>query len=528
MNKTKISYEETGYFSGLIIDYLNEKKELTPFFNLPHKLESYKTLIEEKQFSKESRTILRDTLKLQYGNLEISEKVKSNIELLNQSNSFTVTTGHQLNLFTGPLYFIYKIISTINLSRALKIEYPDKNFVPIFWLASEDHDFEEINNFNLFSKKHSINSSQTGAIGRMKLNGIEEVFNQLENTLKDRSGIDEVITIIKKYYKTNNSYSEAIRGLVNELFGKYGLIIIDGDEKKLKNVFKPFLKNEIVLKKGIDYINNTSMQLEDLGFKKQVNPREINLFYLKDNLRERIVFEDNVYKVLNTSIQFTEEEILHEIESKPENFSPNAVMRPLYQEVILPNLAYIGGGGELAYWLQLKDMFNFNNVAFPILVLRNSALIIDRGTQNKIDKLELDVNQLFLPTNELVNLYVKDNASINLDLQEEEKSLETIYQNIVNKAEKIDKSLQPMILSELKKNIKALKNIESRLVKAEKQKEETVVNQIKNIKSKLFPQDSLQERKENLLYVLLIYGDSFIDDLIEVMDPFEKEFYILS
>lgn len=528
MNTQTIAYHKTGYFSNLMLDYLAGKESIQPFYNNSHTIEGYKKQLEEKHFSDEGRVVLVNSLNQQYKGLNVADSVSLNIESLKQTNTYTVTTGHQLNLFTGPLYFIYKIVSAINLAKELNQNFPDKNFVPVFWMATEDHDFDEINHFNLFGKKHEINSNQKGAVGRMKLDGIEAVFAQLEEALNDRTGLESIIEKLKNAYQANKTYTEAVRGLVNDLFGKYGLVVIDGDEKNLKQVFKPYVKSELLNQTNVNYINTTSEKLEYLGFKKQVNPRKINLFYLKDDIRERIVFEANNYKVLNTAIQFSETEILEELENFPENFSPNAVMRPLYQEVVLPNLAYIGGGGELAYWLQLKTMFANNKVAFPVLMLRNSAMIVDKGTQKKIDKLQLDIEQLFLPLDGLINNYIKEGSDLILDLKAEERAVELVFDDIVDKAGKIDGSLQPMIKAELQKSLKSLKSIEGRLIKAEKQKEQVSINQIKGVKDKLFPNNSLQERKDNFLYATLLLGDTFVDDLIVELNPFEQEFVVLS
>jgi len=528
MNKTKLTYQETGYFSKLMVDMLAGKDELKPFYNQPFSVEGFKNQIDQKQLSDSSRNVLVQTLQTQYKELDITQKVKSNISSLINSNTYTITTGHQLNLFTGPLYFIYKIVSAINIAKELKAQYPGKNFVPVYWMATEDHDFEEINHFNLFGKKHEIARTKNGAVGRMSLKGIDQVFEELEQTLENRTGLEGLITKLKESYKAENTFTQAIRTFVNNLFGKYGLVIIDGDDKSLKQLFSQSMEKELVQKENYKLVKHQSDELTKLGYPTQVNPREINLFYLKDNLRERIVEEQGVYKVLNTDIEFSKESILEELQQSPEQFSPNVVLRPLYQETILPNLAYIGGGGELAYWHQLKKMFEANEVLFPILTLRNSALIVDGNNTKKVNKLGLETKHFFNPLDDLIKNYLKEGSEILLDLKAEEKSVELVFEDIVSKAGKIDPSLQPMIKAELQKSIKSLKNIESRLIKAEKRKEEVAVNQITNVKAKLFPKNSLQERQENFIYLALILGDTFIDELLDVLDPFEKEFTILS
>ena len=528
MNKIEIPYQKTGFFSKLITDFLEENTALKPFYNQYCDIASFAKIIEERKQKAINRTLLVETLAQQYENIDVSELTKNNIQNLNNDNCFTVTTGHQLNLFTGPLYFIYKIVTTINLAKELKIKYPENEFVPVYWMATEDHDFEEVNHFNFFKMRYELAKTQNGAVGRMKLEGVEELLSELKDDLGGRGNAEEIITLFSKYYISSNTYAEAIRGIVNHLFTKYGLVIIDGDDKDLKSLFIDELKSELLERENHTLINQTSQELKELGFKAQVTPREINLFYLEEGLRERIVFEEEKYIVLNTSIQFSEDELVAELENYPERFSPNAPMRCMYQEKILPNLAYIGGGGELSYWLQLKEMFGANNISFPTLVLRNSVLFIDKGSDKRISKLDLLPTDLFKETEALIKEYLKTGASIILELKAEEKSIESIFEDVVQKAGEVDASLQPMIKAELKKSLKSLKNIEGRLIKAEKQKEEVSVNQIKSLKEKLFPNGSLQERHDNLISLLLFYKEDVIEELVNHLNSLDKQFVIFS
>ncbi|OFY93141.1 MAG: bacillithiol biosynthesis cysteine-adding enzyme BshC [Bacteroidetes bacterium RIFCSPLOWO2_12_FULL_31_6] len=526
MNNINIPYQQTGYFSKLIIDYLDGNEKLKPFYNQNCDIESFATIIEQRKQFPINRTILVDVLTQQYKDVDISEATKSSIQHLNNSNCFTVTTGHQLNLFTGPLYFIYKIITTINLAKELKVKYQDNDFVPVYWMATEDHDFEEINHFNLFKKRYELAKTQTGAVGKMKLDGVEELMLEIKKELGDRNETNEILEIFSNYYLSEKTFTSAIKGIVNQLFGKYGLVIIDGDDALLKQLFMPEFKSELLERKNHQLINSTSEKLKKLGYKPQVSPREINIFYLKDNLRERIVFEENKYKVMNTTIEFSENEILEELTSHPERFSPNAPMRCLYQEKVLPNLAYIGGGGELAYWLQLKELFNSNNISFPTLVLRNSVLFIDKASNTKLQKLTIEPTELFQDTETLIKNQLKKCSTTALDLKIEEQLVAAVFEGITKKAGAIDQSLQPFVAAELQKSIKAIKNIETRLIKAEKKKHEDAINQIMNIKEKLFPSNGLQERHDNIIS-LLLYDRTIIDELIEKLPPLKKEFVIL-
>ena len=382
-----LSYKETNYFTPLIIDYLDQKESLKPFYNRFPTLENFEAQIQEKDqfFTSAKRKILVEVLKDQYKALQTSEAVLGNIELLSNTKTFTVTTGHQLNLFTGPLYFLYKIVSTINLAKDLQKKYPDFNFVPIYWMATEDHDFEEINYFNLNGKKFKWNSTQKhagkDAVGNLNTEGLDEVYSLFSAEIGGGTNAEALKKLFKKAYLEHSNLTDATRYLADELFKDYGLVILDGDDTRLKQEFLPYLEKEIfeqVSEKATEPLAN---KLKELGYTVQVNPREINLFYLKDGLRERIIEQEGRYFVNETEISWSEEELRSELKQHPERFSPNVMTRPLYQEVILPNLCYIGGGGELAYWFELKDFFKAVNVPFPILIA--SEFSFDRILQTK-------------------------------------------------------------------------------------------------------------------------------------------------
>ncbi len=417
-----IPFRDTHYFSTLICDYLDEKPELKRFYNRFPKLDHFKAQIEEKSkfegMSKAHRQVLSSVLETQYADLKTSEATQLNISLLNESNTFTVTTGHQLNLFTGPLYFLYKIVSTINLTKELKAAYPDFHFVPIYWMATEDHDFDEINYFNFKGKKIQWNRKDGGAVGEFNTTGLDAVFELYTKELGVGKAADELRTLFTEAYLKHNNLADATRYLANALFSDLGLVVIDANQKDLKRAFIPYIEQDILNQISSNEVSKTNALLSnipDTDYNIQVNPREINLFYLSENSRERIVFEDETYRVLNTEISFSKDEILKEIHDFPERFSPNVIMRPLYQEVILPNLCYIGGGGELAYWLQLKDYFEAVKVPFPILLLRNSVLIKTQQQAKKLDNLHISNRDLFLKRDTFINKKVRKISNIDID-----------------------------------------------------------------------------------------------------------------
>ncbi|NJX16255.1 bacillithiol biosynthesis cysteine-adding enzyme BshC [Tamlana crocina] len=532
MQHNSITFRKTGYFSPLICDYLDENPQLAPFYNRFPELENFKSQIEEKgaSFSDDSRAVLVSALKAQYRSVEASHETLQNIEALKFSNAFTVTTGHQLNLFTGPLYFLYKIVSAINLSNELKKAYPEFNFVPVYWMATEDHDFEEINYFNFKGKKIHWNKNASGAVGELSTEGLEAVFNLFSQDLGSSKNAENLKHLFSEAYLKHNNLTDATRFLANALFKDYGLVIVDGNDAALKKEFVPFMEAELLKQTSFKQVSQTNEQINQLpeNYKIQVNPREINLFYLDQNLRERIVFEDGTYKVLNTDLSWSKSEMLKHLNEVPERFSPNVIMRPLYQEVILPNLCYIGGGGELAYWFQLKQFFEHEKVPFPILLLRNSVLIQSENQAQKLQKLNISSEDIFLKRDSFINKKVREISNIDIDFSNQKEHLKQQFEALYQLAKETDKSFLGAVSAQETKQLKGLEHLEKRLLKAQKRKLSDEVARMTGLQNELFPNQSLQERNTNFSEFYLEYGEDLIVSLVKSLEPLKNEFSILT
>ncbi len=527
-----ISFRDTHYFSSLICDYLEEKETLQPFYNRFPNLDNFKAQIEEKQqqFSPEFREVLSQSLQTQYNNVAISESTERNINLLKDTKTFTVVTGHQLNLFTGPLYFFYKIMSTINLCNTLKETYPEFNFVPVYWMASEDHDFEEINFFNFRGQKVQWNRQASGAVGELNLDGLDKVYEVFSSQLNTTDNASELKQLFQNAYLKHDTLTEAMHYLVNDLFKEFGLVIVDGNDSNLKRLFIPYMENELLKQSSFTQVSATNEKLSniDANYKIQVNPRAINLFYIKDGLRERIVEDQGVFKVNNTTISWKTDELKSHLNTHPELFSPNVILRPLYQEVILPNLCYIGGGGELAYWLQLKSNFDQQQVVFPMLLLRNSALLITEKQNAKLDKLKVSVADLFLNQEDLKEKVARRISEIDIDFSQQITHLEDQFKALHKLAEQTDKSFIGAVAAQEQKQINGLKHLEKRLLKAQKRKLSDHINRVVLLQNALFPNQSLQERQMNFSELYLEYGSDFISEVMHQLDPLKGDFSIIT
>lgn len=512
-----IDFSETGQFAPIFKDFISQKEVLKPFYHRFPFQENFKEQIEEKKKKQINRAALVQVLKEQYSKVpELSEKFKYQIDLLADENTFTLTTGHQLNIFTGPLYFHFKIITVINACKKLKQAYPQYNFIPVYWMASEDHDLDEIKAVQVDGKKYKWETDQTGAVGRMKTDGLAKLATQ----------IDEKDGVFSKAYSSAANLSEAVRLYVHKLYAKEGLVVIDSDDQQLKKEFIPVIKEDILNNTPNKLVESQSSRLDALGYTSQTYPREINFFYLREGLRSRIVKENKQYNVLDTDFKFTEEEIIHTIEEHPEYFSPNVILRPLYQEMILPNLAYTGGPAEVAYWMQLKPVFEQFDVPFPILLPRNFGMIIPNKIQHKIKKLKLSSVQIFKEREKLKKSITKKISAQKLHLNDERQQLIQLMEDIQQYAGEVDLSLEEMAAAETQKIRNSLDKIEKKMLAAEKRKHSDKMRQIDELKDYLFPGNGLQERKENFLP--FYYADNqFIDKLLKSFDPFQLKFHIL-
>ena len=512
MKVDKLPLAETGNFSNIFIDYLKNSPKLAPTHSFEPSVEGFEKALSYRKLSQHSRNTLVDVLLEQYGDLSVSEKTAKNIASLKEQSTFTVTTGHQLNIFTGPLFFIYKIVSAINICSRLQEKFPEYNFVPVYWMASEDHDFEEIDHTYVDGKTYTWKTDQQGAVGRFKTTGLPELADVIPGDT----------AVFKKAYADSPNLADAVRNYVNELFRESGLVVVDADHPKLKAQFADITKEELVSQSSFSEVESKSNYLAEQGYKPQLNSREINLFYLDDSFRSRIELIGDRYEIVDSDLSFSKDEILQLVDSNPERFSPNVILRPLYQEVILPNLGYVGGPAEIAYWLQFKGVFDHYKVDFPVVMPRVFGLYLDANIQRKQQRLGLSYTDLFKNTDLLKKEFVRENNS-SLDLDKEGTMLEDMYDSLRKKAEKLDVTLEQHIEAQLTRQKKILDNIQTKFIRAEKRNREEEMTMISAIKEDVFPGGTLQERKVNFLS---IPEQNFIEELITLTDPFDKQMHI--
>lgn len=510
-----LPYKDFPFISALMQDYVDQKSTLKPFIKDFPSVDRLIDYAKKKSFSTQKRQILHTVLSEQYAEIETSTRTKFNIDALQKENTFTITTGHQLCLFTGPLYFVYKIASIINLTEQCHFKDPESVYVPVFWMATEDHDFEEINHFHGRSQKFEWATKEKGGVGRMNPKSVLELTDALRKEFGLSFNGQKLLDLFTKAY-AKSTLSEATRYLVNELFGAYGLVILDADDKRLKQLAIPCFEKEIKEEAVLKAYAKMEMSWPD-QYKKQVNARACNLFYLDDDFRGRLIKNDHqVWEMDGREGVISEEDLIKDLYENPEKFSPNVLMRPMYQEIILPNLAYIGGGGEVAYWFLLKEIFDSFSIDFPYLILRNSVLNCSNKIQRKVEKGLFEWKDILLSESDFIAQYANNNYVNHIGIEDIKVKVKAFWDNLNEE--------HPELLASFEHRAgeidKTLYKTERTLKRKWKADQNELISKFSNVKQVIFPNQKFQERYSNFYEQYIVEGECFIKAIIKECDVF--------
>ncbi len=522
----RIPYQQTGYFSRIITDYLNGSEFLKDYYEHPVTFDGIEAAIRQRDEFPTDRSLLVKSLQDQYSGVPVQDSVKRNLESLLDKNTLTVTTAHQPAIFTGNLYFIYKILHTVKITEVLSVRYPNRHFVPVFFMGSEDADLDELGNIYLDKEKIIWDTNQSGAVGRMNPTGLEKIIERIEGEFASYPNGHELINILKDSYLHSENIQQATLKLLNHLFGLYGLIVLIPDNRLLKSTMRGIFRDDLTNHIPYEITAENVMHLTK-EYPVQANPREINLFYLKDDIRERLDLKAGRYYVNNTNIHFSTEEMEVQLTNFPERFSPNVILRGLYQECILPNIAFVGGGGEMAYWLEYKPLFRHYQVPYPVLILRDSFLLVKRNWGSKMEKTGFSSVDFFKSEEKLMEEFVRRSSSHQLNLSPQMSELTRFYQSIKNISGTIDKTLEQHVDKLETQAVQKLEELEKKILRAEKKNHDEVRRKIHEIRESLFPMDNLQERIDNFIPWYAEYGKAFLQVIYQHSLVLEQEFVIL-
>jgi bacillithiol biosynthesis cysteine-adding enzyme BshC len=479
--------------------------------------------IKEKKYQREK---LAAILKEQNQRFGAPDEVLKKIDLLKEPDSVVIFTGQQVCLFGGSLFIIYKAISALKLSEELSFRF-SRPFMPVFWLDSEDHDFEEVRSISIVDKENQLEgiryspAQDPSGVPMYKVvleKEINECIEKLKSSLHPTEFKDEVIHALENCYYRGETISNSFAKRMVRLLGKYGLVIADPGDKKLKKLAVDFFFKESENPgKSMKLVTETGRSLESSGYHQQVVKSEeaLNLFLELDDKRRSLRWDGELIQVVGSDKRLTKEELKHIIENESERLSPNVLLLPLMRSYLFPTAAYIGGPGEISYYAQLKSVFEFFDIPMPVVYPRSSVTLIEDKIKQVLDKYSLEFTDLFQDPEILINSILKEKFPDPLENTLEKKRNE--ISQILNSLEQELGSSEPA----LKKNLETtrgkidyeLKRLGEKLFQAFRQKDQALKEQVYKAKNNLFPDNKLQERVLNLTPYLIKYGFEFVDFL---------------
>jgi len=543
-----VEFAKLPNFNNLFLDYITlgdeEKTKLSLFFNEFYRQnDDFFKVIDDKIHNYNSnryfdKNVLIDILKQQNVGFGGTEQTASNIELLRKEDTFAVVTGQQVGLYTGNLYTMYKTITAVKLAKNLKERFPQFNFVPVFWLESEDHDLEESNHINIinnqnelvrigFESDETLGDDETSRksskpVGSIKFGEmINSINEQLRSSLLDTDFKNKIMDVVTSCYKEGNDYKTSFALMLNKLVGDYGIVFIDPSDTEVKKLLMPVFEKELrTSPRMCENIITTSAEIEK-HYDLQVKPKVINLFFLHNENRLAIEpREGGKYALKNSKRRFENEEMFQTLQENPELFSPNVVLRPICQDYLLPTVAYIGGPAEISYFAQLKPAYTHYELTMPVIFPRASVSVIEGKISKFMNNYDVKFEDIF-HRNLLVSKVVEKLSEVKVEdeISKFTDDLNKIFYDMKNMTAKVDQSLLNTIdnmKERLKQNIDMLKN---KLINSQAKKSEVTTGQIDKVTNNIYPNENLQERIINITYFLNKYDFTFIKKLYHEIDP---------
>ncbi|HRN26472.1 MAG: bacillithiol biosynthesis cysteine-adding enzyme BshC [Ignavibacteriaceae bacterium] len=539
-----INFSDIPKHHNLFLDYLYEFENVAEYFkhdfrNKDGYLPLFKDIVESK---KNKSFVISPILKNQYSSFNnISEKTLRNISSLDDAKTIAVVTGQQLGILGGPLYTLYKIITTIRLANQLSERYEEYNFIPVFWMEADDHDFNEVRSVNLFDNENQVinigykeqisDDDSKQSMGKINFDeSLNDFLNQFENSLRDTDFKNDLLLKIKECYKVGISFKQSFKQLLFWLFDEYGVVIFDPQDAEVKALLKPIFTKEVNdFSIQTQKLIQTSAKLEE-DYHAQVKVKPVNLFYHTDDGRYSIEPVEGIFKLRRKRKQFTKEEILNEIENAPERFSPNVLLRPICQDYLLPTGFYIAGPSEISYFAQVTPLYNFYKIVTPIVYPRSSVTIMEKNVESAMDKYDLTLTDIFLGLDELKEKVIAGLSENNIEkaFEDSVNEIDLTFDKLKENLFAIDKTLVDSSLRYRERVLSSINELKSKATKAQENKHETTIRQLTRLSNLLYPLENLQEREINFTYFYNKHGKELIKKIYNDISISEFEHQIIS
>jgi len=521
-----LPYNKLPGYNSIFLDYISDFEKLTSFYESDYRVkEDYlNTILDKQQNYLKGKEFTRDTianiLETQNRLLNSSAKTFENIELLRKDNTYAVVTGQQLGMLSGNYYTVLKAINVIQLAEKLVIQHPDYNFVPVFWLEADDHDFLEVNNINIFDRENQIANIkyfEKGVEEERYLKPIgsivfDETINQFKDELKQNlqgtEFTDSILDNVSLFYKAGDSFVKAFGRFMNYVIKDGGVVFCNPVDSEVKKILTPIFEKELnIFPKSCEIIIDTSAQIEQ-KYEPQVKPRPINIFYTHNSKRYLIEPRpEDIFALRNSRQKFTKDELFDILYSSPENFSGNVVLRPICQDYILPTVVYVGGPSEIAYFAQLKGIYNFYNIKMPVIYPRTSATLLESRVKNFLTKHDLKFEELF-DKKKVNEKLLKQMGNVNVDelFDKYVDEFNALGYNFEKELEKIDKSLVDSFKNKNDKFIDTMNVLKEKFINSQINQNRSSVEKLRSVIRNVYPNETLQERYINIVYFLNKYS----------------------
>lgn len=539
-----IKFDEIPGHLNLFLDYLYEFDSVKEYYKYNFRdPDSFRQVFNDISLKPHApKEKISEVLKTQYADFNPSEKTMNNVFSLSSKNTFAIVTGQQLGVLGGPLYTFYKIMTTIKLAAHLHSVYKEYNFVPVFWLAGDDHDFEEVKFIKMLDEQNKVMSiaynddideeTNRGDVGSIEFKDtIKNFLDETASNLRETEFKKGVLDFFASFYQEGKTFKSAFKEMVFSLFDKYGLVIFDPQEREIKQLLKPIFKSEILeFRTHTQKLVEKSAKLEEV-YHAQVKIQPINLFYHDEEGRYLIEPSDNDYKLKRKRKKFTLDELLGLIESTPEKFSPNVLLRPICQDFLLPTVCYVGGPSEISYFAQVMPLYKIFNVAEPIIYPRSSVTVVEKNSASILSKYEVDVKTLLQNPDALIEKVISAQSNFTIDelFQPAAAGIETALDNLQNDLLKIDKTISDSTIKYRQKFTSYLDELKNKANEANKRKHEITLKQLQKLIIALYPEKNLQERELNIIYFANKYGLEIVDVISDALEinKFEHQFIYL-
>ncbi|TVQ65649.1 MAG: bacillithiol biosynthesis cysteine-adding enzyme BshC [Balneolaceae bacterium] len=514
-------------FSRLFTDYLADKNIIHSFFEY-QPLDDQELLRRSEEISFHSdRVRISEELKRFNSGFGAGKHTLSAVEKLRNPNTLTVVTGQQLTLFGGPLFTVYKIVTSILWARKLE-NLTSRPVVPVFWMADEDHDFEEASFIGLFEgqelvKKRLLDAGHSGKRVSDTVLGtaFDDFRDEAGKLLFETDFKKEVSALLDSSYSSGCTFGEGFGKLILSLFGKHGLILAGSNRKEIKKLLAEPLKRSVECHEQIySDLTDTSAKLMAAGYHSQVQVQPTNLFYIhKDDRRERIQLENDRWTVKEAGIAWSKSELLMEIDLEPEKFSPNVFLRPVLQNFVVPAAVYVAGPGEIAYYAQMRKIYSHFDLKMPLILPRFSVTLRESAIQKYMEELPFRLEQYSQRIEDLEAAFISRSDTLDLEelFSEWKNSTSSVSASYTERVSSVDSTLEATADKALALYHSELDKLKGKMYRSLKETEKVNIQRIHRIQAQLYPGRNLQEREVAFIWFMNKYGIQLWDQLLTLL-----------